>query len=177
MQYGSFSAAVRASSRSTSTISWSSGTANGFTNRSIESGLIQTRALLEFIGLRRKPDSKTELQEVRTRRPDDVGIEQFSLSNVYLAKVSRHDLATMAPEGAEEMLAQTLAAADKALAHLTYGFDRTKDGAPIQQVFQMVPQLVVDAFHRRLNIDPPPEVVTVSARVKVPPDANDVKAT
>lgn len=90
-------------------------------NPMIEAGIIHARALLEFLGLCLKGG---KLSQVRNRRPDDSGIEQFSTPAILLNIVTPGDALSAYPgskEEAEKGLVAIFEWANKWLAHLTTG--------------------------------------------------------
>ncbi len=99
------------------------GTHHGLTNPSIEAGIIHSRVLLEFLGLRANKD-KNALVETQSRRGDDIGIEDFSTLAGPLKKVTVSEALKCYPgerRDAEESLVTIIAHADKAIAHMTEG--------------------------------------------------------
>jgi hypothetical protein len=99
------------------------GNHRGLTNPSVEIGIMYSRVLLEFLGLKAN-QSKTKLIEIRERKDDDIGIEDFLSSSGPLKKVSIADALSCykgSPADAELGLVTIIAHADKAIAHLTEG--------------------------------------------------------
>ncbi len=100
-----------------------SGTHHGLTNPSIEVGIIYSRVLLEFLGLKAKKPKKA-LVEISDRWDDDIGIEDFSTNAGPLKKVTVSEALKCYPgdpRDAEESLVTIIAHADKAIAHMTEG--------------------------------------------------------
>ena len=100
-----------------------SGNHRGLTNPSVEIGIIYSRVLLEFLGLKANK-KKDKLVEVDKRKDDDIGIEDFSSATGPLKKVTVADALACyqgQPADAEAALVTIIAHADKAVAHLTEG--------------------------------------------------------
>lgn len=136
------------------------GTATAFTNAAIESGIIHSRALLEFLGLGGK--SKTELKELTSRKKnDDAAIEQYG----DLARVTIQTVVGAYPgpaAEAEAALAYVVYLANKGLAHTTTSFTKHDEGAHLLEVaFRGIPALVVGNFFKPLKIKPPPYALPV----------------
>lgn len=99
------------------------GNHRGLTNPSIEVGIIYSRVLLEFMGLKANK-KKDALVEVHRRKDDDIGIEDFSSSTGPLKRVNISEALACYPgraEDAEASLVTIIAHADKAVAHMTEG--------------------------------------------------------
>ncbi len=90
-------------------------------NPIIESGLLNIRCLVEFLGFKR--NSKNGDLVARAGRSDDVVIESFDFGGVPLSKVTPEDFCSLSrgypPEAVREATCHTLEMADKAIAHLT----------------------------------------------------------
>jgi len=129
------------------------GKATAFTNAAIESAIMHSRALLEFLGL----GSKTQIQlcECSSRRDDDLCIERFT----GLSKISVQQVVNAYPgpsAEAEAALAYVVYLANKGLAHTTTSFSRHDEGAKLLEIaFRGIPVLVVNAFYVPLGIQPP----------------------
>lgn len=108
------------------------GNHRGLTNPSIEVGIIYSRVLLEFVGLKANK-KKDALVEVQRRLDDDIGIEDFSSATGPLKRVTIAEALSCYPgpaKDAEASLVTIIAHADKAVAHMTEGpvqDDRTAD--------------------------------------------------
>lgn len=128
------------------------GKATAFTNAAIEAGIIHSRALLEFLGLKGK--SQTELQERRGKSADDHAIELHGLS-----KVTVHKAVSSYPgpnQEAEAALAYVIYLANKGLAHSTTSFTQHDEGVKLIEIaFRGVPVLVVNNVYVPLGITPP----------------------
>jgi hypothetical protein len=130
------------------------GTATAFTNPAIESAIIHSRALLEFLGLGGK--SKTELKELAARRKtDDAAVEMYG----NLSKVSIQRAMSFYPglaAEAEAALAYVVYLANKGLAHTTASFTKHDEGSHLLDIaFRGIPALVVSNFFVPLGLDPP----------------------
>jgi hypothetical protein len=90
-------------------------------NPIIESGLLNIRCLVEFLGFKR--NSKDGSLVARGGRPDDVVIESFYFGGAPLSKVTPEDFCSLSKEypseAVREATCHTLEMADKAIAHLT----------------------------------------------------------
>lgn len=99
------------------------GNHRGLTNPSIEVGIVYSRVLLEFLGLRANRE-KNALALVERRRPDTIGIEDFTSASGPLQKVTVQQALACYPgpaADAEASLVTVIAHADKAVAHMTEG--------------------------------------------------------
>lgn len=130
------------------------GKATAFTNGAIESAIVHSRALLEFLGLGGK--SQTELVERASRnKDDDIGIEHFpGLSKL---SIQRAVQPYPGPKGeAESALAYTIYLANKGLAHTTSLFRKHDSGSELLEIaFRGVRTLIVNNFYVPLAIEPP----------------------
>ncbi|MBY0241776.1 MAG: hypothetical protein K2X55_20930 [Burkholderiaceae bacterium] len=130
------------------------GKATGFTNGAIEAAIVHCRALLEFLGLGGK--SQTKLSERKARaKEDDIGIEHFSgLSMLSIEKVASSYPGTRSE--AEGALAYVAYLANKGLAHTTSSFTKHDSGSELLEIaFRGIPVLVVNNFYVPLGIQPP----------------------
>lgn len=96
------------------------GTAPGFIYPTLESGVINARVLLEFMGL--CVDKHGRLANVSRRRPDDIGIEDFKRSGKSLPLVRPSEAIARyrgPPQDAEASFLAIFNLANKALAHMT----------------------------------------------------------
>jgi hypothetical protein len=141
------------------------GSATGFTNGAIESGIMHCRALLEFLGLGAGKTATTLRELTEVRRPDDHGIEQI----VGLTKVSIAEAIASYPgpgTEAEGSLAYVVYLANKGLAHTSKSFTKHDQGARLLEIaFRGVPILIANKVHIRLGIEPPPYQVPGRDRV------------
>lgn len=129
------------------------GKATAFTNGAIESAVLHSRALLEFLGLGEK--NRTTLVERTSRRKDDVGIEQFG----NLCRVSIAEALKIYPgpgTEAESALAYVMYLANKGLAHTTASFTQHHDGANLLEIaLRGVPVLLINKFYVPLGLERP----------------------
>lgn len=95
------------------------GRSTAITNPMIEIGLVHSRVLLEFLGLKAK--SATELGDSFTPQSTDIHIGKYGLSSV--TKEDAVKLCTSDKKRAEQALAETITAANKLVAHSTEKID------------------------------------------------------
>lgn len=132
------------------------GSSNAFVSMAVESGLMHCRSLLEFFGLCVKSG---KLANIRSRRPDDVGIESFSnlagpLKLVTPAVTISH-YSGPASE-AEEALLSIFHVATKGLAHFTTGFNPSSVGHDALEIAsRIVPSLVISHLYTPLGLPAP----------------------
>jgi hypothetical protein len=91
------------------------GKSTAITNPSIEMGIVHSRVLLEFLGL--KAESETKLVSIKPR-PTDISIKNFNLNTVSVKQALSHCNGDKAL--AEAAIARTLTAANKLIAHSTH---------------------------------------------------------
>lgn len=133
------------------------GNSNAFTNPVIESGLIHCRALLEFLGLTAK---NGRLQSISSpRRPDDIGIEDFTGARGRL-NILTPSVALSAYSGdqeeAESALLSVFHSTNKGLAHFTCGFDASQGDAHLLEVASRgIPALVISHLYTPLGLPAP----------------------
>jgi hypothetical protein len=130
------------------------GRATAFTNCAIESAIVHSRALLEFLGLAGK--SQTELRQITSRKKsDDIAIEQFD----GVSKVSIHEAVRSYPgpaAQAEAALAYVIYLANKGLAHTTSSFAKHDEGTELLKLaFGGVVSLMISKFYDPLNLSRP----------------------
>ncbi|PXA02813.1 hypothetical protein DDZ13_15200 [Coraliomargarita sinensis] len=102
---------------------WIKGNHRAITNPTVESGIIHSRVLLEFLGLRADLKNGT-IEEVKKRKPGDIGIEMFQHDGRHLERVTKEEALSKYPgrrEDAERSLVITIAHAHRSIAHLTEG--------------------------------------------------------
>lgn len=133
------------------------GNLRGFTNPCIEAGIMHCRALLEFLGL---CDRKGELGSIKTRRPNDVGIEHFiSSTGVQFKKVTAIDAAMHYPGPSDEAKSALLAVfqvTNKGLAHVTKELNDSSEQARLIKIAsQGVPVLMVGCFYKPMGLPAP----------------------
>ncbi len=90
------------------------GKSTAITNPSIEMGIVHSRVLLEFLGLKAKSETQLDLKE---RRKCDINIESFGLNRISIEQA-------LSPcngdkELAQAAIARTLTAANKLILHST----------------------------------------------------------
>lgn len=133
------------------------GNALAFTNPAIEAALVHCRALLEFLGLKAKDETK--LEQRKSEKNDDAVIEHFHGPKGQLRKITvAESTAPYAGESveAERAFAYVLHATNKSLAHTTYGFSKSDEASHLLEIaFRGVPTLMVNYFYNPLGIQPP----------------------
>ena len=133
------------------------GNALAFTTPAIEAALVHCRALLEFLGLKAKNESK--LEQRKSAKNDDVVIEHFRGSEGQFRKITIAEataLYTGDSVEAEKALAYVLHTTNKGLAHNTYGFSKSDEASHLLEIaFRGVPTLMVTYFYNPLGIQPP----------------------
>lgn len=132
------------------------GNLNAITNPMLEAGFLHCRALLDFLGLR---EEQGALAQIQKRRPDDFGVENFSINNVPLAKVSPQDAIgkySGSPSDAERALLKVLKLTNKVLAHNTEWLAMHRDDFDdIEIACEGVPALMTSYFYTPLGLTPP----------------------
>jgi hypothetical protein len=130
------------------------GKATAFTNSAIEAAIVHCRALLEFLGLGGKSQTKL-VERSRRNNPDDHGVEQFGGLSMMSIEVATQ--AYPGPEHeAEGALAYVIYLANKGLAHTTSSFTKHDQGSHLLEIaFRGVPVLMVNNFYVPLGIQPP----------------------
>jgi hypothetical protein len=135
------------------------GNSNAFTNPVIEAGLIHCRVLLEFLGLQVSRTDPTKLTNRTGRRPDDIGIEDFSNSSGALPLVSPQEACASyagKAEDAEAALVSVFHMANKGLAHITAGLVQSPEQAELVEIASRgIPTLVVKYLYTRLQLPSP----------------------
>lgn len=97
------------------------GNSNAILNPILDSGFIHARALLEFLGL---CTVGGRLANIKKRRPDDIGIEDFSVKGKHLEIVTPEVAISTysgSPEDAEQALLVVFHLANKGFAHFSAG--------------------------------------------------------
>lgn len=101
------------------------GLETAFTNPAIEAGIINCRAMVEFLGLRLKKDKPAELEtRPKSRYDDDMHIENFTKDGVALEKVTPEKVKRLSitdPEKGVRAIARLLHISNKEVAHPTLG--------------------------------------------------------
>ena len=143
------------------------GLESAFTNPAIEAGVVNSRAMLEFLGLRLKTgDANSLAVRAKSEYDDDLHIESFSaghekLKRVTPAKVRR--LAITDPEMGERAMARLLHIGNKEIAHSTLGRpgeDDDMDFEMLRIAGKGIRALTVSYFYTPLGLVPPPEMIT-----------------
>ncbi len=128
------------------------GSSTSITNPSVEMGIIHSRVLLEFLGLKAK--SGTKLSQSTSSRNSDIGIESFGLKKLTIEQALAP--CTGDKEVAQHSLAKTITVANKMIAHST---DIIKiDNDSIDGYFMTVraiPVLFNIHFYEPLGLTPP----------------------
>ena len=128
-------------------------------------GILSARILIEFMGLCGCNKTNPTLEEKKTRKNTDIGIEDFSKSGTYLKKVSNSqlELAIKTPtwKQAENALASIYVLANKHLAHLTTHDIKTEIDklADFDSALCGIPILMDRFFFTQLGITRPPLAV------------------
>ena len=135
------------------------GNSNAFTNPVIEAGLIHSRALLEFLGLKASTGTPPKLMPRTLKRRDDIGIEDFSNSSGPLSLVSPTEAVSSysgpATE-AKEALVAVLHTTNKSLAHVTASLAQSPQQARLFEIASRgIPTLVVRYLYTRLGLAAP----------------------
>jgi hypothetical protein len=136
------------------------GNTNAYSNSAIEAGIINARALLEFLGLKVDPKNSTKLKERNgQRRGDDLFIEDFEHEGEHLVKITIDDVKAHYPgpeEEAEGALARIIHIGHKEIAHPTLGRENTDDDyAMLEIAARGIRALTVSFFFTRLGSPAP----------------------
>jgi hypothetical protein len=136
------------------------GLTTAFTNPAVEAGIINARALLEFLGLKVDPQDSTKLKERNgKRRDDDLFIEDFKNGNEQLTKITIEDVKRYypgSPEEAEGALARIIHIGHKEIAHPTLGRESSDDDFTMLEIAARgVKALTVTFFFRKLGVPAP----------------------
>lgn len=140
-----------------SDVQYIEGLSTAFLNPSIEVGVIHSRALLDFLGL--KIDEKKNLVNRKGKRSDDFGIEDFANEKGPLPLVSPEEVKSKYqgdPREAEEALIAVINTANKGIAHNTSGSFRSPEQERLLEIATRgIPKLFVNFFYNRLKLTPP----------------------
>jgi hypothetical protein len=136
------------------------GNTNAYSNSAIEAGIINARALLEFLGLKVDPKNSTKLKERNGQRhDDDLFIEDFEHEGEHLVKITIDDVKAHYPgpeEEAEGALARIIHIGHKEIAHPTLGRENTDDDyAMLEIAARGIRALTVSFFFTRLGAPAP----------------------
>lgn len=142
------------------------GLETAFTNPAIEAGIINCRAMLEFLGLQLKKNNPSELETRSKRRHhDDMHIDNFMKDGVALEKITpetirRHSITD--PDKGVRAIARLLHISNKEVAHPTLGRTGEDDGADIELIIigaKGVQALTESYFYTPLGLEPPPKLI------------------
>ena len=142
------------------------GLETAFTNPAIEAGIINCRAMLEFLGLRLKKDSPSELEtRPNAKYDDDLHIEDFKKDDVALEKVTPEKVRRLSITDREKgvrAIARLLHISNKEIAHPTLGRKDEDDGSDVELIIiggKGVRALTVSYFYTLLGLNPPPKLI------------------
>ncbi|OYY94824.1 MAG: hypothetical protein B7Y41_04435 [Hydrogenophilales bacterium 28-61-23] len=137
-----------------------------FTNPAIEAGIINCRAMLEFLGLRLKKDDPSKLEtRPRSNRHDDLYIENFSKDGVALERVTPEKVKRLSITDQEKgvlAIARLLHISNKEIAHPTLGRSGEDDGSDVELLIigaKGVRALTVPYFYTPLGLKPPEKLI------------------
>jgi len=138
------------------------GLSTGFTNAAIESGIVNCRALLEFLGLQAlSPTSLAERSQGGRR--GDIGIEDYCLPLVGIAELTAKYNGNA--DEAELALATLITAANKWLAHNTTAVEMDAQQIHLLEIASRgVPALIISYFYTRLGLPAPDYELTARTR-------------
>lgn len=127
------------------------GSSTTITNPTIEIGIIHSRVLLEFLGIKARSD--TALMSTKPRKAD-ISIERFGLSKVTVEQALLP--CTNDRSAAEEAIAKSLTAANKLIAHSTELIQIDNDSiANYFTTCKAIPVLFNQYFYKKLGIAMP----------------------
>ncbi len=142
------------------------GLETAFTNPAIEAGIINCRAMLEFLGLRLKKDNPSELEtRPSSTYDDDLHIEDFKKADVALEKVTPEKVRRLSISDREKgvrALARLLHISNKEIAHPTLGRQGEDDGTDVELIViggKGIRALTVSYFYTPLGLNPPPKLI------------------
>jgi hypothetical protein len=142
------------------------GNLNAFTNPTIEAGVIHCRALLEFLGLR--ADSSGRIANIKKRRSDDIGIENFESARGCLPMVKPDEALGRYNGGraeAENALLAVFQITNKGIAHVTEDLvDNPEHGRLIEVASRGVPSLLISYLYTPLGLPAPDYKLTSRLR-------------
>lgn len=132
------------------------GNSSAILNPMLEAGFVHARALLEFLGLCVK---NGKLANIERRRPDDIGIESFSVNGRALPMVTPSAAIrtyTGPAEDAEQALMSVFHIANKGFAHFSYGLTQGRWSASnVAIACEGIPVLVINTLYVPLGLPPP----------------------
>lgn len=142
------------------------GLETAFTNPAIEAGIINCRAMLEFLGVRLKKNSASEIEtRPSSNYDDDMHIEDFKKNGIALKKVSPakvRRLSVTDPEKGVKAIARLLHIGNKEVAHPTCGRIGEDDGTDVEFLItgaKGVRALTVSYFYTALGLNPPERLI------------------
>ncbi|PTQ64647.1 hypothetical protein C8R26_1633 [Nitrosomonas oligotropha] len=143
------------------------GLETAFTNPAIEAGIINCRAMLEFLGLKLSRTNQTELVTRSRSNNDDLHIEDFRKDGVALEKVTpdkvrRLSLRNTDKEKGVRALARLLHISNKEIAHPTCGRSNEDDGTDVDLMIlgaKGIRALTNSYFYKQLGLNPPPTLI------------------
>jgi hypothetical protein len=142
------------------------GLETAFTNPAIEAGIINCRAMLEFLGLRLIKGNPSELEtRPSTRYDDDLHIEDFHKDGVALEKVTPDKVRRLSltePEKGVRALARLLHISNKEIAHPTCGREGEDDGTDVELLKiggRGIRALTVSYFYTPLGLSAPTKLI------------------
>ncbi len=142
------------------------GLETAFTNPAIEAGIINCRAMLEFLGLslNRKNPSSLKVR-AKSRDKDNVLIENFDADGIPLKKVTPDKvrrLSLVNREKGVEALARLLHISNKEIAHPTQGRLGENDEKDIELLIiaaKGIRALTVSYLYTPLGLNPPEKLI------------------
>lgn len=148
------------------------GNPNILINAALEAGLIHSRALLDFMGIRINPKNPQKLKRrKRSQHPDDVVIENFYIDGMPLSRVSVRDIVTTYADltsDVEGKLAGLISTTNKRLVHSTsIGIDDPVQLQTLKTASEIVPLIVIDFFYKRLGVKPPTYRIEAPTRLPI----------
>lgn len=139
------------------------GLETAFTNPAIEAGIINCRAMLEFLGLELK---KENLDTRSTKKyPDQKYIEDFKFSGNPLEKVTPAKVRSLSKTDGEkgvEAIARLLQIANKEIAHITDGRSEENDRTDFELLVigaRGIRALTVNYFYIPLGLNLPEKLI------------------
>ena len=142
------------------------GLTTAFSNPAIEAGIINARALLEFLGLQVDPSDPEKLKERHEKQHnDDLFIEDFTNGTEPLSKITIEDIKNNyfgPPQHAEGALARIIYIANKEIVHSTVGRGKANDDSEMLEIAARgIRALTVTFFFTKLGIQDPASPVKV----------------
>ena len=142
------------------------GLETAFTNPAIEAGIINCRAMLEFLGLRLKKGNPSDLETRPSSRYDDnIHIENFKKYGVALEKVTPDKVRRLSITDREKgvyAIARLLHISNKELAHPTSGRNNEDDGTDVELLIiaaKGIRALTVSYFYTPLGLNQPERLI------------------